>query len=324
MTRFARVRLLASLGLGLVVAASSMSAVNGQVLPAVVVHGVGWTVEEADDLFLQAIDSASIDLMERSIQTYRAVEGPYTLSQLPALQQLMQYRLRQQDWVQLREDLSTALGIYSAHYEPDHPIYIHISQVKANWHLLAYLTSSDSVGLAGLLPDLEAAYRLTSQAVSLASVHYGTAYPDLPEMLRDLAAMSWLFARHYQAGDTKPGRVQARHSGSHRLRTADPLADRHGYRQGQQALESVISLYQDERRSDPLALATAYLELSEWHRGFGYHQRAEKAYTQAKKTAALLKPDQRDQLFSDDGDSDPLRWLNDGLPRNLLFQSAQF
>jgi len=324
MTRFARVRFLAALGLGLVVATSPMPAVYGQVLPVVVSHGAVWTVEQADELFHRAIDSASSDDMERAIQTYRAAQGPYTLSQLPALQQLMRYHLQQRDWAQLREDLATAMGIYAAHYEPDHPIYIHVSQVRANWHMLAYFNGSDSAGLAGLLPELEAAYRLSTRAVGLASEHYGSAYPDLPEMLRDVAAMAWLFARHYQAGDTKPGRVQTRHSGSHRLSTADPVAERHGYRQGQRALESVISLYQGEREADPLALASAYLQLSEWHRSFGYHQRAEKAYDQAKEIADLLQPTQHDQLFSDYGNPDPLRWLSVGLSRNLDFQTEQF
>jgi hypothetical protein len=327
MSRLASVSRLAAFGFAMVVAASPVPAVYGQALSEKLVQGVGWSVAEADDLFRQAVDAGSTAMMERAIHAYRAAEGPFTLSQLPAMQHLLQYRLTQQDWPQLRQDLSTAMGIYTAHYEPDHPIFIQVSQVRAHWHLLAYFNgnaSNASTDLSAILPELEAAYRLTTQAIDLASDHYGAAYADLPEMLRDMAAMSWLFARHHRAGDTRAGRIQTSHSGSHRLSTPDPTHNRHGYRQGQRALQGVIDLYAEGAADENEALTQAWLDLSQWHQEFGYHRRAEQAYLNAQQSAESLTQQQRERLFAEGKNLDPVSWLNAGLATNLVFPNGRF
>ncbi|WP_058021810.1 hypothetical protein [Pseudohongiella spirulinae] len=331
MSRLASVRRLATFGIALVVAVSPVSAIYGQTLSEKLeqgfVQGVGWSIAEADEIFRQALDADSATLMERAVQAYRAAEGPYGLSQLPAIQHLLQHRLKQQDWPQLRRDLSTAMGIYTAHYEPDHPIFIKVSQVRAHWHLLAYFNGGEinrSTDLSAVLPELEAAYRLTTQAIELASDHYGQAYPDLPEMLRDMAAMSWLFAHHHRAGDTRAGRIQTSHSGSHRLAANDPAHDRHGYRQGRQALQGVIDLYLTDEQIEQATLAQAWLDLSGWHQQFGYQRRAEDAYMQAQKSADALDEEQRDRLFRNKASLDPLSWLNTGLATSLVFPNGRF
>lgn len=326
MSRSASVRRLATFAIAMVVAASPVPAVFGETLSGLHENGVGWSRTEADAVFYQAVDSGSVELMERAVNAYRAAEGPFTLSQLPAMQHLLQYRLQKQEWQQLRQDLSTAMGIYTAHYEPDDPIFIQVAQVRAHWHLLAYFNGikfNGSTDLSIVLPELESAYRLTTRALELASDNYGAAYSDLPEMLRDMAAMSWLFARHHQTGDTRAGRVQVSHSGSHRLNRSDAVDDRYGYRQGRQALESVVDLIERNPQHNAEQLAQAWLDLSDWHRDFGYQQRAERAYQQAEQSASNLDNHQQAGLFSRTDAPDPLRWLNAGLATNLVFPAAK-
>ena len=196
-----------------------------------------------------------------------------------------------------------------------------------NEGLLANFNGAESNGstdLSMVLPELEAAYRLTTQAIDLASDYYGAAYPDLPEMLRDMAAMSWLFARHHRGGDTRAGRIQTSHSGSHRLAAKDPAHDRYGYRQGNQALQGVVDLYATQASFENEALTKAWLDLSQWHEAFGYHRRAQKAYGQAQKSAAVLTQQQRERLFAEGKDLDPIGWLNAGLATSLVFPNGRF
>lgn len=301
---------LATLGLGLMMAMPSNAKACDQVLPVDSVFTRGWTLEEANEMYHRAVDQDSIPLMERAIKAYRASEGPYTLAQLPASERVLQHWFSSGHWLPLENGLDRIMDIYSVHYDENDPVYVGIWRARAYWHMLGYFNRPVEHESLGPLSELISAYSLTVDAIQLASSVYEGVHPDLPDMLRDLAAMAWLYSKHHEAGDTVRGRVRVRHSGSHRIRARDPVKDLDGYRQGRQALEGVVSLYEKPVVEDVGALRQAYLDLAQWHREFGYHQRAERARDLARKAAEEVETEQRRSLHETEGGVFPVAWLS--------------
>lgn len=251
----------------------------------------GWSEAEADRLLVHALQlreygssTESVLYLERALEAYRRSLGPDAGQQLRALVPLLDHHLQTAEWDRLDDTLNEIMRVYSRHYEPTHPVYIHVLQERAFWHLLMHASGQAEDRQA----ELQAAYQLYADALRLSSAYYGDSAANLGELLENMAAVAYLFSDSVRHPETGSGTIVRNRAGT-RLDTARDYEGMHmGYQQGKRALEGLVELYSQAESQDPGGLIEARILLADWHQSFGFHQQARRLYRQAEVDAQLV------------------------------------